>query len=60
MGRVRRPARSRHAIARTLVLLALHYALPDHRYVAIPAAIVVLYLGVMLVQERRWRALQVR
>lgn len=49
-----------HAIARTLVVLALHYALPDHRYVAIPAAIVVLYLGVMLVQERRWRALQVR
>ena len=45
-----------HAVARVVAVLVLHYALPEHRYVAIPAAVVVLYLAVMLVQERRWRA----
>ncbi len=45
-----------HAIARTLVVLALWYALPELRYVAIPAAIVVIYLVTIVVQERRWRA----
>jgi hypothetical protein len=44
-----------HAVARVVAVLGLHYALPDHRYVAIPAAVVVLYLAVIVVQERRWR-----
>ncbi|GAB3733110.1 hypothetical protein GCM10028794_10400 [Silanimonas algicola] len=49
-----------HAATRVVAVLSLHYALPEHRYVAIPAAVVVLYLAVMVVQERRWRASQVR
>ncbi len=49
-----------HAIARTLAVLVLHYAFPDQRYVVIPAAVVALYLVVIAVQERRWRALQLR
>ena len=49
-----------HAIVRTVAVLGLHYAFPDHRYVAIPAAIVVLYVLVIVVQERRWQSLQVR
>lgn len=44
-----------HAVARVVAVLVLHYALPEHRYVAIPAAVVVLYLAVIVVQERRWR-----
>ena len=44
-----------HAVARVVAVLLLHYALPEHRYVAIPAAVVVLYLAVIVVQERRWR-----
>lgn len=48
-----------HAVVRVVVVLVLHYALPEHRYVAIPAAVVVLYLAVIVVQERRWRSLQV-
>ena len=47
-----------HAVARVVAVLGLHYALPDHRYVAIPAAVVVLYLAVIVVQERRWRAMR--
>ncbi|MGL6289690.1 MAG: DUF7010 family protein [Silanimonas sp.] len=45
-----------HAMARTLAVLVLHYAFPDHRYVLIPAVVVALYLVVIAVQERRWRA----
>jgi hypothetical protein len=45
-------------VARVVAVLGLHYALPDHRYVAIPAAVVVLYLAVIVVQERRWRAMR--
>ena len=44
-----------HAVARVVAVLVLHYALPEHRYVAIPAAVVVLYLAVIVVQEQRWR-----
>ncbi|SDM43787.1 hypothetical protein SAMN05421823_113116 [Catalinimonas alkaloidigena] len=32
-----------HAVARTLVVLVLWYAFPEHRFVAIPFAIVLLY-----------------
>lgn len=48
-----------HAIARTVAVLVLHYAFPEDRYVAIPAAIVALYVVVIAIQERRWRSLQV-
>src|SRR5690606_15569713 len=33
-----------HAIARTLIVLILWYALPQHRFVAIPFAIVIIYM----------------
>ncbi len=47
-----------HAIARTVAVLVLWYAFPEHRYVAIPAAIVVIYAVTIAVQESRWRALR--
>jgi hypothetical protein len=42
-----------HACARTVAIVALWYALPEHRFVAIPFAIVVLYLMVIFVLARR-------
>ena len=34
-----------HAIARTVLIVAAWFLLPEHRFVAIPALIVVIYLG---------------
>jgi hypothetical protein len=49
-----------HAIGRTALLLVLHYAFPEDRYVAVPLGVVAMYLLTIPVLERRWRALQVR
>lgn len=46
-----------HAIGRTALLLALHYAFPEDRYVAVPLGVVVMYLVTIPVLERRWRRL---
>jgi len=46
-----------HAVARTVLVVLLWYALPEYRFVAIPFAIVALYLVAILVLiERRSRA----
>lgn len=42
-----------HSIARTVLVLAAWYAFPEHRFVAIPAVIVVVYLVTIWVLERR-------
>ena len=47
-----------HAIARTALLLALHYAFPEDRYVAVPLGVVAMYLVTIPVLERRWRAMR--
>jgi hypothetical protein len=46
-----------HAIARTALILFAHYAWPDHRFVAVPLAIVAIYAVTIVVLELRWRAL---
>lgn len=47
-----------HAVARTIFVVAVWYALPEQRFVAIPFVIVVIYLVSIFVLERRWRQLQ--
>jgi hypothetical protein len=44
-----------HAISRTVLVLAAWYLLPGHRFVAIPAVIVAIYLVTILVLSRRPR-----
>ena len=44
-----------HGIARTVLIVAAHYLFPDHRFVAIPAVIVVLYLVVIAGLAKRKR-----
>ncbi len=48
-----------HAIARTFSVLGLWYLLPDYRFVAIPAAIVFIYLISLVVLARRYRSITV-
>lgn len=45
-----------HAIVRTVLVVAVWYAFPHARFVAVPAAIVVVYLVTIVVLEQRWRA----
>lgn len=42
-----------HAIVRTVSVVVLWYVLPDMRFVAIPVAIVVIYLGTLVVLNNR-------
>ena len=44
-----------HAVTRTLLCLAAWYAFPDHRFVAIPAVIVAIYLVTIAALVRRPR-----
>ncbi|HUI33682.1 MAG: hypothetical protein PHO84_09980 [Dysgonamonadaceae bacterium] len=44
-----------HAIVRTVVVLVLWYALPDYRFVAIPFAIVFIYIITIIVLKKRKR-----
>ena len=45
-----------HAIGRTVLLLALHYAFPEDRYVAVPLGVVAMYLLTLPILEHRWRS----
>lgn len=47
-----------HGITRTLAVLGTWYWLPHHRFVAIPAVIVVLYALAIVVLELRWRSIR--
>lgn len=42
-----------HTLARTIVVLALWYMLPDYRFVAIPFAIVLIYIITLVILNRR-------
>ena len=44
-----------HAIGPTVLLLVLHYAFPEDRYVAVPLGVVAMYLVTIPVLEHRWR-----
>lgn len=44
-----------HAIVRTITVLLLWYALPEHRFVAIPFAIVVIYIITIIILMKRKR-----
>lgn len=46
-----------HALARTALILVVHYAWPDHRFVAVPLAVVATYAVTIVVLELRWRRL---
>lgn len=45
-----------HGIARTVAVLVVWYAFPDHRFLAVPLVIVVLYAFAITVLELRWRS----
>lgn len=45
-----------HGVVRTAVILIAWYALPAHRFVAIPAVIIAVYLATIVILERRWRS----
>lgn len=42
-----------HALTRTLLVLALWYLLPEHRFIAIPFAIVIVYVITILILAKR-------
>jgi len=42
-----------HAIARTLLVVAAWFAFPDHRFVAVPAVVVAIYLVTIVMLARR-------
>ncbi|MEP7185844.1 MAG: hypothetical protein ABI767_08400 [Rhodanobacter sp.] len=46
-----------HGFCRTALVLATWYVFPQHRFVAVPMAIVIVYLVTIGVLESRWRAL---
>jgi uncharacterized membrane protein YqjE len=42
-----------HSLSRTTIVLVLWYALPDHRFTAIPFAIVVIYIITLVFLNNR-------
>ena len=42
-----------HSLTRTVVVLLLWYVLPDHRFIAIPFAIVIIYIITLVILQRR-------
>lgn len=47
-----------HGLARTALILVAHYVWPEHRFVAVPLAIVAIYGITIIVLELRWRAME--
>ncbi|MBY0432493.1 MAG: hypothetical protein K2U26_00115 [Cyclobacteriaceae bacterium] len=47
-----------HSVARTISLVVLWYLFPNHRFLVLPVAIVVVYLITIVVLEMRWRKVQ--
>lgn len=46
-----------HGIIRTVAVLLVWYLFPEHRFLAVPAVIVLLYVFAISVLENRWRRL---
>ncbi len=55
---IRHPSGVFHAVVRTVACVALWFALPEQRFVAIPFAIVAVYAVTIVWLEARWRALR--
>lgn len=47
-----------HALSRTLLIVAVWYLLPEHRFVAIPAVILAIYAVSIIALEVRWNAIK--
>lgn len=46
-----------HGVARTIAVLLVWHLFPDHRFLAVPTVIVLLYVFAISVLENRWRGL---
>jgi hypothetical protein len=46
-----------HGVTRTVLIVAAWYAFPHHRFVVIPAVIVVVYAITIFILERRWQGI---
>jgi hypothetical protein len=46
-----------HALARTILIVAVWYGLPEARFVAIPVVIIAIYAISIIVLEKRWHTL---
>lgn len=44
-----------HSVGRTVSIVIVWYAFPEHRFVGISLVIVAFYLATIIVLERRWR-----
>lgn len=44
-----------HGLVRTLLIVAVWYLWPEHRYIAIASVIVILYIFAIVVLDNRWR-----
>lgn len=44
-----------HAVSRTIIIVALWYLFPQHSFVVIPAAIIVIYVITIFTLEQRWK-----
>lgn len=47
-----------HALSRTLLIVAVWYLLPEHRFVAIPVVILAIYAVSIIALELRWNAIK--
>ncbi len=45
-----------HGIGRTLLVLGAWYLFPDDRFLAVPVAVVAIYIVTIVILEKRWRA----
>ncbi len=46
-----------HGVARTISILLVWYLFPEHRFLAVPIVIVLLYVFAIVVLENRWRTI---
>ena len=46
-----------HGVTRTVAVLLVWYLFPEHRFLAVPAVIVLLYIFTISILENRWRSL---
>lgn len=47
-----------HALTRTVAILVLWYAFPEHRFIAIPFSIVFMYLLTLIILTKRWKRIR--
>ena len=47
-----------HGLTRTILIVAAYYLLPEHRFVAIPAIVVLVYAATLFILSARYRAIR--